>query len=102
MFLQEQDLWHPCPHSAGGLPWVGEVLMLSFYPTLIGVKLDLTSYSMGFERSKPFFVWQPGLLLFMVLPIYHHLQAWRLCVCCHWPSDSYQQQNTGFQCPAGS
>lgn len=43
------------------------VVVVSYYPTLTSIKLDLATHSLGFELSKSF-LWQPGLLLFMVLP----------------------------------
>lgn len=57
---------------------------VSYYLTLISIKLDSTAHSLGFVWSKSFFVWQPGLLLFMVLP--HLLLSAELEALCEVPS----------------
>lgn len=61
-----------------------DVFTVSYYLTLISIKLESTAHSLGFEWSKSFFVWQPGLLLFMVLP--HLLSSAELEALCEVPS----------------
>lgn len=60
------------------------VFTVSYYLMLISIKLDSTAHSLGFEWSKSFFIWQPGLLLFMVLP--HLLSSAELKALCDVPS----------------
>lgn len=51
----------------------------SYYPTLISIKLDLTTPSPGFKWSKSFFIWQSGSARYLLCyPIYSHQCTWRL------------------------
>lgn len=56
---------------------------VSYYPTLISIKLDLTTHSLGFKWSKSFFIWQYGFPHHLLCsPIYYHWHIRRLGLWC--------------------
>lgn len=61
----------------------GGMFAMSYYPTLISIKLDLTTHSLGFKWSKSFFIWQSGFPHHLLCyPIYYHWHSQRLGLWC--------------------